>query len=169
MLTPTPFDRNTVSFHASVLFGGYPPHTARGAQFNLFLLPSLITSFSNISRCPYCSGFEVPGSRRLGIYPSFRCPFLPTLARFALGHTVKELVSRGLKSRSGDDHHDRRFVSRSPSVVATAKPRSLLPGRSIHFVSISGKIFANEPEPLKTREMPGTSRPEKTVLLDSGT
>ena len=45
----------------------------------------------------------------------------PFLACRLLSHTVKELVARGLKSRSGGSHRDRRFVSRSPSVVATGK------------------------------------------------
>jgi len=52
------------------------------------------------------------------------CRINPNLARFSLGHTVKELVSRGLKSRSGScfgwgskpapgSYRDRLAVSRA--------------------------------------------------------
>ena len=57
---------------------------SRGAQFNLFPLPSRPTCF------PVKNGFFSPVSRRES----------PPLARSLLSHTVKELVSRGLKSRS---------------------------------------------------------------------
>jgi hypothetical protein len=55
------------------------------------------------------------------------------LARPVLGHTVKELPSRGLKSRSGVSHHDRRSVSRPPSVVAAREASCPHPPTSTHF------------------------------------
>jgi hypothetical protein len=63
------------------------------------------------------------------------------LARLPLSHTVKELVSRGLKSRSGGSHRDRRFVSRSPSVVATGGTYSPHPTRVNPFCGVFWKFF----------------------------
>jgi hypothetical protein len=50
-----------------------------------------------------------------------------------LGHTVKELPSRGLKSRSGASHRDRQPVSRPPTDVTAREARSRPPRPSTHF------------------------------------
>jgi hypothetical protein len=64
------------------------------------------------------------------------------LARPVLGHTVKELVSRGLKSRSGVSHRDRRSVSRPPSVVAAREASAPPLPPSTHFENFF-RIFAD--------------------------
>jgi hypothetical protein len=88
----------------------------RSAQFNLFALLNILPL-----NCPH------PPEDHLAI------SFPPVPARFVLSHTVKELLSRGLKSRSGGSHHDRHPVSRPPSFVAARKASSLPPHPSIHF------------------------------------
>jgi hypothetical protein len=85
--------------------------TTRSAQFNLFPLLSEIY-----------------------LLRTLRNDFRQFLARLPLSHTVKELVSRGLKSRSGGSHRDRRPVSRPPSVVAAREASCHRPLTSIHFV-----------------------------------
>ena len=85
--------------------------TTRSAQFNLFLLLS-----------------------ETYLLRTLQTDFHQFLARLPLSHTVKELVSRGLKSRSGGSHRDRRSVSRPPSVVAAREASCLTPSPSIHFV-----------------------------------
>lgn len=76
---------------------------SRSAQFNLFLHPN-----TNL----ICLRLPTPCLRLV-------------LARFALGHTVKELVSRGLKSRSGNTtsvtNRDRLRVSRADLVWCGAR------------------------------------------------
>jgi len=65
--------------------------------------------------------------------PSARM-FSSTLpARRVLGHTVKELPSRGLKSRSGASHRDRQPVSRPPTDVTAREARTPKPHPSTHF------------------------------------
>jgi hypothetical protein len=93
--------------------------TTRSAQFNLFLLLS-----------------ETYLLRTLQI------DFHQFLARLPLSHTVKELVSRGLKSRSGGSHRDRRPVSRPPSVVAAREASRHSTLTSIHFVMFL-EVFSN--------------------------
>jgi hypothetical protein len=93
--------------------------TTRSAQFNLFPLLS-----------------EIYLLRTLQI------DFHQFLARLPLSHTVKELVSRGLKSRSGGSHRDRRSVSRPPSVVAAREASCPTPSPSIHFVKFL-EVFSN--------------------------
>ena len=95
---------------------------SRGAQFNLFPLPSSPTC------SPVKNGFFSSVSRRES----------PPLARSLLSHTVKELVSRGLKSRSvlgGVKPRTDRLVclSRHPLSWRRADANPNPPRRSMSF------------------------------------
>ena len=78
------------------------PLSARSAQFNLFPLPS------------------IPRADRPNQGVS-----APLLARPVLGHTVKELPSRGLKSRSGGWH----LCLTSIDVLSLGRPSSWRPAK----------------------------------------
>lgn len=104
----------------------HAPQMARSAQFNLFSLP-------NIARVDPSHRADCPRS----VADSFS---IPLLARPVLGHTVKDLPSRGLKSRSGGftlnylgKHLDRHPVSRPPSLVAAREAIPPRPHTSTHF------------------------------------
>ncbi|MBC8128637.1 MAG: hypothetical protein H8M99_15975 [Gloeobacteraceae cyanobacterium ES-bin-144] len=79
------------------------------------------------------------------------------LARPVLGHTVKELPSRGLKSRSGGfteflnsaNHLDRHPVSRPPSVVAAREATCHSHNTSTHFDSFFAFFSKHSPKPLQ--------------------
>ena len=107
----------------------------RSAQFNLFPLPNV-----NLTRSRVAS-----------------VRFSPNLARLPLSHTVKELVSRGLKSRSGGF----TVVSTAIDVLSLGRPPSWrrgdprLPGRrgSIHFLLFFGLFFRHPSQPVDSERI----------------
>jgi hypothetical protein len=86
------------------------PQQARSAQFNLFPLPSI----------PRAD--PVPRLECTTLFPTRR---FTLLARPVLGHTVKELPSRGLKSRSGGLH----LCSTAIDIPSLGRPRSWRPAK----------------------------------------
>jgi len=88
-----------------------------------------------------------------------------------LGHTVKELPSRGLKSRSGASHRDRQPVSRPPTDVTAREARTPNPHPSTHFEKkfrFFHGIFTTRSQPAIFHWLPRVFRRRPGVSADAG-